>query len=80
MPGRPFQPSLMFEGKARSLPKDEAPEKLFGLLTNIKPSNLIDTVKLTKLVEIIKLSNVAKTLKLSMVVTAVNASYNYKTI
>ncbi len=26
VPGRPFQPNLMFVGKARSLPKSGAPE------------------------------------------------------
>ncbi len=28
-PGKPFQPSLMFVGKARSLPKSRAPERCF---------------------------------------------------
>ncbi len=29
IPGEPFQPSLMFHGKARSLPKRGAPERCF---------------------------------------------------
>jgi hypothetical protein len=34
--GRPFQPSLVFVGKARSLPKSEAPERCF---TGLQPNS-----------------------------------------
>ncbi len=32
VPGYPFQPRLMFEGKARGLPYNGAPEWCFGLV------------------------------------------------
>ncbi len=32
VPGKPFQPSLMFVGKARSLPKSDAFERCFTLV------------------------------------------------
>ncbi len=35
VPGKPFQPSLMFVGKARGLPKSGVPKRCFTFLGSI---------------------------------------------
>jgi len=40
VPGKPFQPSLMFVGKARRLPQSGAPERRFTQLGSGLPVNI----------------------------------------
>ncbi len=39
-PGKPFQPSLMFVGEARSLPENGAPERCFTQVGSALPANI----------------------------------------
>ncbi len=39
VPGKPFQPSLMFVGEARSLPKSRAPERALLGYAAVLPAN-----------------------------------------
>ncbi len=45
VPGKPFQPSLVFVGEARSLPFSGAPERYFTSLARDKHSSLLQTIR-----------------------------------